>query len=78
MMTHKIIHSWEVVFADGTARNLELTDNSHHYIEAQKYVYLLRDLEGLIYKYSISSEPIELREKLRVIKCEPYVSIIGI
>ena len=76
MTNHKLNLAWEVVFDDGTTREIEF-QTCYHFHE-QKYKYLIRWMEEMIDKENITSKPVEIREKMKVEECEPYQSFIGL
>ena len=76
MAKHKLEMIWEVVFENGEIRELEHSDRVYGF-DGQKTQYLTLWLENLIKKYSIESKPIEIREKRKVIECEPYQIVLG-
>ena len=77
MANHKIIKKWEVLFEDGSKRELEIPERVYYFNE-QKYQYLVVWLENLIQKYNIKSNPVEIREINKIVECENYNIVIGV
>lgn len=77
MVNYKIIKTWEVIFDDGTKRELEVPERVYYFNE-QKYKYLVLWLENLIEKYTIKSKPIEIKERDKIVECDPYNITIGL
>ena len=77
MANHKIIKTWEVLFEDGSKRELETPERTYYFNE-QKSKYLIVWLENLINKDNIKSNPIEIREINKIIECNDYNIVIGV
>jgi hypothetical protein len=77
MVNHKIVKTWEVIFDDGSKRELEIPKRVYYFNE-QKYSYLVIWLENLIEKYNIKSKPVEIKEVDKIVECEPYSISIGL
>lgn len=77
MVNYKIVKTWEVIFDDGTKRELEVPERVYYFNE-QKYKYLVLWLENLIEKYTIKSKPIEIKERDKIVECDPYNITIGL
>jgi len=76
MATHKLELAWDVIFEDGSVEELQF--QNCYYFADQKYKYLICWLEELIKEKDITSRPIEIREKYKVIECEHYKIVIGL
>lgn len=78
MATHKLETYWEVLFDDGTIKNLEFPEGGVYYFWEQENKYLVLWLEDLIEKSNITAKPLTITEKYRVVECEPYEIVIGV
>ena len=65
-LSHRLDTVWEVVFDDGTTR--ELKYRLCNCFDQYKKRYLVRWLEDLIEKENITSKPVEIREKMKVVR----------
>ena len=79
MATHELELAWDVIFEDGTIRELEIDSTEEiYYFREQKYQYLVVWIEEMIKKYEITSKPVEIKEKMKVLECDPYQISIGL
>ena len=78
MATHMLETYWEVLFDDGTIKNIEFPKGGVYYFYEQEKNYLVSWLEDLIEKSNITAKPLTITMKYRVIECEPYEIVIGV
>lgn len=78
MATHKLEYYFEVEFDDGTKREIPWPTSGVYYFHQQKATYLTRWLEDLIEEEHITAKPLFITEKMQVIECEEYPTIIGL
>ena len=78
MATHMLVTYWEVLFDDGTIKNIEFPEGGVYYFWEQEKKYLVSWLEDLIEKSNITAKPLTVTEKYRVVECEPYQIVIGV
>ena len=78
MATHMLETYWEVLFDDGTIKNIEFPKGGVYYFWEQERKYLVLWLEDLIEKSNITAKPLTITEKYRVVECEPYSIVIGL
>ena len=76
MANHKLELAWDVLFEDGTIRELKIGQYWRYHGQEQKYI--IQWLERMIIEEGITSKPIEIKEKYKVIECEPYQIVIGL
>ena len=77
MAKHNLKYFFEVEFEDGTKKEIPLPDRLY-YFNQQRSSYLISSLETLIEKEKITSKPLFITEKYKVIECEEYQIIIGL
>ena len=78
MATHILETYWEVLFDDGTIKNIEFPEGGVYCFCGQEKKYLVSWLEDLIEKSNITAKPLTVTEKYRVVECEPYQIVIGV